>query len=288
MTPGPVRVNAGVLLLAMALPAGAAAAAQSRDAFRVCADPYSLPSSSRTGEGYENRIAALFAKSLGVPLAYEWFPQRLGFVRNTLRNDDTPEGRYRCDIVMGVPEDFELAATTRPYYRSVWTMVLVKGRGLDAVAEPADLVRLAAQREPLLRLGAFDRSPAVEWLFRNGLIEHLVPYPIMSGDARAYPGQILEQDLASGALDVAFVWGPIAGYFANRIENAELAVIPMPLDSGVKFDYQIAMAVRFGEPEWKAQIEDLLDRHQADIEKILKEYGVPLLPVKPRASREDD
>jgi mxaJ protein len=248
-----------------------------RTAFKVCADPYSLPTSNREQQGYENKIAQLFAHDLGLPLQYEWFPQRLGFIRNTLKNNDTPDGGYKCDLVMGVPEKFELAATTKPYYRSTWAMVYVKGRGLDEIRLPQDLINLPPEKKSRLRIGVFDQSPAAHWLYQHGLMVYAIPYPIMSGDARAYPGQIIEKDLVDDKINLTFVWGPIAGYFAKQIKAHEIVVIPMRSEDTIKFDYGIAMAVRFGEKAWKEQITQLIDKHKEEIRAILANYGVPLM-----------
>ena len=257
----------------------AAVIAEERTAFRVCADPHSLPSSNNAQQGYENAIAKLFADALDLPLIFEWFPQRMGFIRNTLRSRSTQTGDYKCDIVMGVPDNFELAMTTRPYMRSVWAIVYVKGRGLDDVDSPVALAKLSAERKSALRLGCFDRSPTVKWLLKHGLIDAIRPYPMMTGDARAYPGQVIERDLVAGDIDAAFVWGPIAGYFTDRIVDRELALMPMASEPGMQLDYRIAMAVRFGESQWLATINELIDRHQRDIDRILRQYGVPLLPM---------
>ncbi len=248
-----------------------------RTAFKVCADPYSLPTSNREQQGYENKIAQLFAQDLGLPLQYEWFPQRLGFIRNTLKNNDTPDGGYKCDLVMGVPEKFELAATTKPYYRSTWAMVYVKGRGLDEIRLPQDLINLPLEKKSRLRIGVFDQSPAAHWLSQHGLMVYAIPYPIMSGDARVYPGQIIEKDLVGDKINLTFVWGPIAGYFAKQIKAHEIVVIPMRSEDTIKFDYGIAMAVRFGEKAWKERISQLIDKHKEKIHAILADYGVPLI-----------
>lgn len=263
----------------LGLHAGAAMAGD-RSAFRVCADPHSLPSSDEKQEGYENKIAALFAKDLGLPLEFVWFPQRIGFIRNTLRNNDTEDGQYKCDIVMGVVDNFELAATTKPYFRSAWSMIYIKGRGLDGVKSPEDLARLPDDVKKTLQLGVFDKSPITKWVFKQGLIRYMVPYQIMSGDYYAYPGEIIEKDLVSGKINVAFAWGPIAGYFAKRNPEQEMVVLPMSSTPDIKFDYQIAMAVRFGDKAWKKQINDLIERHRQDIKDILLQYHVPLLEMK--------
>ena len=253
-----------------------------RTSFKVCADPHNLPSSDEGLGGYENKIAQVFADDLKLPIEYTWFPQRMGFIRNTLRSTETAGGGFKCDIVMSVPANFELAATTKPYYRSSWVMVYVKGRGLDDIRSPQDLAGLSAERRKGLRIGLFDRSPAALWVASHGLMGQAVPYPIMSGDARAYPGEIIEKDLVNDTINVTFVWGPIAGYYAKRVKGHEakgheLVVIPMPSEPGIQFDFAIAMAVRHGEKAWKDQVQGLIDKHRADIRTILLDYGVPLL-----------
>lgn len=281
----------GVALLAAALLAAAPGAAwpqaapeePARRALRVCQDPNNLPFSNLKGEGFENRIAELFARDLGLPLAYYSFPNRLAFIRNTLRYR-LPEQDYRCDVVLGVPADFGQVAVTRPYYRSTYALVFAKGQGLDAVKTSDDLLALPPERLRTLRIGVFDRSPGSLWLARHGLVDRGVPYAIMSPDPDQYPGQIIERDLAQGRIDAAIVWGPIAGYFARRVRTPELQVAPMKSEPGLPFDYAIAMGVRHGEPQWKQQVEGLLARHREEILAILREYGVPLV-AEPVAGR---
>ncbi len=283
-----IHVLTGCLLSAAAL---AETPVEKRGALRVCADPFSLPTSSREEPGYENRIAQLFADKLGVPLEYEWFPQRIGFIRNTLRNDDTPDGLHKCDIVMGVIEGFELAATSIPYYRSAWSMVYVKGGKLDSVKTMDDMLELPEDVKKEIRIGLFDKSPAAQWVFANGFMENARPYQMMPGDARVYPGQIIENDLLDGDIDISFVWGPIAGFFSRRAAergDTEVVVIPMPMDTGVKYDYQIAMAVRYGEKEWKEQVNDFIRDNREEIEAILDSYHVPRLPLQAAQKSDDD
>jgi mxaJ protein len=250
-----------------------------RKVFQVCAPPANLPMSNRNGEGYENKIAELFAKKLGLPLEYEWFPQRIGFIRNTLRNDNTPDGKHKCDIVMGVIENFELAATTKPYLRSAWSMVYVKGRDLDFITSQDDLKNLTLEQKSMLRIGSWDKGPAPEWFYHRGLMEFSTPYQIMSGDTERNPGKIIEEDLVQDKINLTIVWGPIAGYYAKRIKEPAIAVIPMRNELRVKFDFQIAMAVRYGEPEWKDQINTLISDNRAEIVAILDEFGIPQLEI---------
>ncbi|MBI2798877.1 MAG: quinoprotein dehydrogenase-associated putative ABC transporter substrate-binding protein [Gammaproteobacteria bacterium] len=261
-----------------------------RTAFKVCAPPYSLPMSDKDESGYENKIAQLFAKDLGLPLQYTWFPQRMGFVRATLKNNETEDGSYKCDIVMGVVDNFDLAATTRPYLRSSWALVYFKGRGLDFIKSQDDLKHLTAAQKKLLRIGVWDQGPTTDWVYKLGLMDNATPFPIMSGDARQGPGHIIEEDLKQDKINLTFVWGPIGGYLAHKIKDAELIVIPLQKDQGVKFDFQIAMAVRHPDTAWKKQINDLIGKHQAKITSILDEYGVPqleLLPPKKKSTNDD-
>lgn len=293
-----LALAAGVVLLAAAGSPRARAAESTVDrpipgmkAFRVCADPDNPPLSTQDRTGYENKIAALFAKELGLPVEYTWFPQRMGFVRKTLRNNDTPDGKYKCDIIMGVVQGFELAKTTKPYYRSAWAMVYEKGKGLDHIHSLADLAAMPAAERDKLRIGAFDRSSIVAWLKNHGMLNQLVPYQSMSGDPHAYPGQIIERDLVDGKIDMTFVWGPIAGYFAKELEktkHVDLAVIPLTSQPNIPFDYNICMAVRFGDDARMKLLNHLIDENHAKIDKILTEYGVPLLPIKYSKSKEHD
>jgi mxaJ protein len=267
---------AALALCAMAAPVNAQDKAPERKALRVCQDPNNLPFSNTKGEGIENRIADVFGKALGLPVTYYSFPQRLAFIRNTLRYK-LPGEDYPCDIVMSVPVGFDQVSATKAYYRSTYALVFAKGKGLDDVKSSADFLALGKDKLAKLRIGVYDRSPASEWLTKHGLVESGVPYKIMNADPEQYPGDIIEKDLAAGKLDVAIVWGPIAGFFAKRMKSPALAVVPMKSEPGVRFDYAMAMGVRYGEREWKQQVETLLESKQADIRAILDEFGVPLV-----------
>ena len=247
-----------------------------RTALRVCQDPNNLPFSNLKGEGIENRIAELFGKALGLPVIYYSFPQRLAFIRNTLKFK-LPGQDYPCDLVIGVPAGFDEVSVTKPYYHSTYALVFPKGKGMDQVTSGADFLKLDRAKLASLRIGIYDRSPASEWLSKHNLVDQGVPYRVMNADPKQYPGEIVEKDLAAGKIDVAIVWGPIAGYFAQRVKSPVLMVVPLKSEPGVKFDYQMAMGVRYGEREWKQQIEGLIDSTRPEILAILKEYGVPLV-----------
>lgn len=245
---------------------------------RVCADPNNLPLSNEKGEGYENKIAELLAKDLGYKLEYAFFPHRMGFVRMTLKakHPEIP-GKFRCDLVVGVPVGFDLGATIKPYYRSTYAMVFKKGRGFDEVKVPDDLLKLPPEKLSKVRFGVFSQTPPVDWLLRNKLFDQATSYQRQSGDPGAYPGEIVEKDLVGDKLDVAMAWGPIAGYFSKNSGTRDLVTVAFPPENSIKFDYAITMAVRFGEKDWKNKIDEAVQRNLPAIENILKSYGVPLV-----------
>lgn len=282
--PGSLGRLAGAALALLCLAGPIAAQQAMNDAgpgqdkvLRVCQDPNNLPFSNRDQAGFENRIAALFAQELGWKLEHTWFPQRIGFIRNTLRAKLENSDRFKCDLVTGVPAGFDMAATTRPYYHSSYALVYVKGRGLDGVRGLDDLAALKPEQRGKLRFGAFTSSPVTDWLMQNRLMEQVDWYQNQTGDAKQYPGQIIERDLASGKIDVAFVWGPIAGYFARNTHAAPIVAVPLASRPGMKLDFEIAMAVRHGDKEFRQRIDQLIDANRGKIAAILDEYGVPQL-----------
>lgn len=268
--------------LCMALASGGTHAQQGQPqpgadgVLRVCADPNNLPFSNQKEEGFENRIAALLAKEMGLKLEYTWFPQRMGFIRNTLRAMDKDAGRYKCDLVIGVPDEFELAATTRPYYRSTYAMVFRGDSGLGSVKTPDDLAKVPADTLHKLKLGVFAQTPPVDWLQRHKLFDQAISFNRQSGDPEEYPGQIIERELMGKKIDVAFAWGPIAGYFARKAGGG-VSMVPFPAEKEIKFDYAIAMGVRHGNKPWRDRIDGLIAAKQPEINAILREYQVPLL-----------
>jgi len=262
--------------LMLALACTGIGAQETRTAFRSCIDPSNLPFANTSGDGFENRIANLFAGKLGLPVQSYAFPQRMNFIRNTLRYK-LPGEDFRCDIVMGVPAGYEQVLATRPYYRSTYALVYPKGKGLDAVKSGADLLALTSETRSKLKVGIHDRSPASTWLVKHGMEQQVKVYPMLSPDPDRYPGELIDKELVQGRIDAAIVWGPIAGYYAKRVHNVDLVVVPLRSEPGVKFDYAIAMGVRFGEGEWKQTVEKLIAENQTSINGILREYGVPLV-----------
>jgi len=265
------RFIAGVLVL------GLVQVAQGKEtAFRVCADPANPPLSARDDSGFENRIAHLFADDLGLKVEYTWFPQRLGFLRNTLKAKDPDTGRYKCDVVMGVPAGYELASTTKPYYRSTYVLVVAKGRGFDDIHRPEQLFDLPAERKAQLKIAMFDRTPGVTWLLRHQLLRQGRTYQSMTGDPAVNTAMRLDNEFNDGKINMAVVWGPIGAYLAWK-HPGDYELIPLKSEKGIRFDYAIAMAVRRGDKERRQMLQDLIDRKRADIAAVLRDYHVPLV-----------
>jgi quinoprotein dehydrogenase-associated probable ABC transporter substrate-binding protein len=260
--------------LAMVSACAFAFAEDALTAFRPCIDPNNLPFSNDRGEGFENRIAELFARELGVPVRSFAQPQRMNFVRNTLRYK-LPGRDYPCDVLMGVPVGFDQAWVTAPYYRSTYVLVFKRDGRLAQVKSAEDLFKRFANAGARPLIGIYDRSPASAWLARHGWEEQARVYHMLSADPDDYPGEIVAHDLAQNKIDAAVVWGPIGGYFAERAGG--LAVVPLKSEPGVRFDYEMAMGVRYGDRDAKAVVERLIVENKAAITAILRDYHVPLL-----------
>jgi quinoprotein dehydrogenase-associated probable ABC transporter substrate-binding protein len=259
-----------ILILAAAFPAAAFAVDQpeavDRSALRVCSDPGNMPFSNQKGEGFENKIAELIAAKLGVPVRYTWFPQATGFLRNTLR-------ARRCDIVIGMVSGAELVLSTNPYYRSTYVMVTRKKDGItaDRLDDPA----LKA-----LKIGLIAGTPPAGIAARNGLMAHAAPYDLMVDTRYDSPSHRMVDDLAAGRIDVALLWGPLAGYFAAQQGDA-LTITPLVHEAKAdRMDYFIAMGVRPGEHRWKREIEQVIGDNKDQITAILREYHVPMIDLQ--------
>jgi quinoprotein dehydrogenase-associated probable ABC transporter substrate-binding protein len=247
-------------------------------ALRVCADPDNLPLSNARGEGYENKIAEQLARDLQRRLEYTYFPQRMGFVRNTLRQKDPQTQQFKCDVIIGVPKGYELTATTRPYMRSTYALVFRHRPELEGLATADDLMKLPQERLQTLRIGVFGRSPGADWLLRNDLLERAVVYSPQSGDPAENPAHTIERDLADDKIDLAILWGPMAGFLVGKhSEFPAWRAVPFAPDREIKFDYEISMGVRFGEKEWKDTLDQWIVSHEEGVRAILADFLVPLV-----------
>ena len=257
---------AGLLAL-LALAAAHSAEPPARpQALRVCADPDNLPYSHEDGSGFENRIAQLIAQDWRVPLSYSWLPDRRGFVRKTM-------GAGLCDVIVGVPVGFERAATTRPYYRSSYVWV----ERADSARTPVsfDDARLRQLRIGVQLIGNdLAASPPGYALARHGATQHVIGFPI-PGEQPAAARMV--NALAGGRLDAAVIWGPQAGYFAQRAAvPMRLRVLAPPADlQGQPFEFAIAMGTRRTDTALRQALDDFIARRQGDIDRILAEYAVP-------------
>lgn len=261
---------------------------------KVCADPYMLPFSNSKEEGFENKIAELLASKLGLETKYEFFPQRMGFIRNTLRKESDDGLGHKCDLVISVPESFELAATTDPYYTSTYLLLFRKDGELAEVKKPEQLREVIETKQLKPKIGVADRGPQQLWVFKQELMQFMVPFRAQVGDVKETPGHEMVKALVEGKIDVAMVWGPTGGYYANKYKDeAELIALPMyddPNNPQMRFNFTMAMAVRYGEKEWKETINKLLRENKAEIDKILTDYGVPLMerPEHVKLKKDDD
>ena len=235
---------------------------------RVCADPNNLPFSNRRLEGFENRIAELIAEELDARVEYTWWAQRRGFFRNTLRAN-------LCDVVIGVPSAFELAATTTPYYRSSYVFVTRRG-GPDI--RTLDDPRLRTLRIGLTLVGDDGSgTPPAHALARRGIIENVRGYSAYGDYSRESPPADVIAAVARSEVDVAIAWGPMAGYFARR-QREPLRVVPVSpaIDPPfLPFTFDISLGVRRGDPAFLAKLDSVLVRRRTDIDRILEAYGVP-------------
>jgi mxaJ protein len=248
-------------------------------ALKVCDDPNNLPFSNDKGEGFENRIAEILARNLDLPLEVFHYPQRINIVRNTIRYKLPNESEYRCDVLTGVPSDFTAVATTQPYFRSTYVLVYAKGRKID-VGSVDQFLALDKSVLSGLKIGVYERTPAVAWLKKHDLLDQAVPYRLLNADPNHYPGKIIEDDLVKGKVDAALVWGPIGGYFAGRTASPKLVVLPLKSEPGVRLDFGVSMGVRQGEKAWRSLVQQALDQSREEIAQILRQYNIPMVDDK--------
>jgi len=245
-------------------------------ALRVCQDPNNLPFSNENGEGFENKIAGVLSRRMNLPLEQFWYPQRINIVRNTLNYKLPGQSDYRCDLLTGVPAGWGAVASSKPYFRSTYVIAYVKGRDLSFDSSEAFLA-LPKERLSRLKIGVYDRTPATQWLLKHGLIERAVPFRMLNADPQHYPGRIVERELVEGKIDLAIVWGPIGGYFAKRVTEFEIGLVPLKAEPGVQLEFAVAMGVRRGEARWLERVDEALLASREEIAAVLREYGVPLI-----------
>ena len=256
-------------------------AAEADNTFRVCADPNNLPFSNEAGEGFENKLADLIAGALHEKVAYVWHAQRRGFIRETLK-------AKHCDVIMGMPTQIDMLATTSPYYRSTYVFVSRADRHLDisSIKDPR-LKTLKIGVQVIGDDGA--NTPPSHAFAQQGLVDNLVGFTVYGDYRTPNPPARIVKAVEDGSVDIAAVWGPLAGYFAKH-SPVPLKVTPITDTEQFKpliFRYDIALGVRKGDHALKAKLEDVLAQKRADIGALLRTYGFPTLPLPVQASQND-
>jgi mxaJ protein len=256
----------------MGPPARANAEEPNPASFRVCADPNNLPFSSSDRSGFENKLADIVAADLGKDVSYTWRPQRRAFIRNTLNAD-------QCDAIMGVPAKLDLVTTSQPYYRSTYVFVYRSDHGLDRLNSILDpRLRKLAIGVQLIGDDGYNTPPS-HALSEQGIVTNLVGYTVYGDYRQPDPPSRIVDAVENGTVDIAAVWGPLAGYFARR-SPVGLTLTPISDTEQFKpllFDYDISIGVRKGNTVLKTQIDDALTRHRSEITRLLEQYGVPLV-----------
>jgi len=280
MTRGPTRlVGLGlVVMLAALLVPGSAAGGDGKE-LRVCGDPNNMPFSNKKREGIENKIAEVIAKDLGWRLVYTWWPHQRGLVKRVLNTG-------RCDVMIGIPKGYDPVLWTKPYYRTAYVIAYRKDRGSQVRSLDDPILKR-------LKIGVQINTPPHDALGQRGIVgDNVVGYQLMFDSnfhPEEYPGKIVE-DVIAGSIDVALVWGPIAGYFQKKRHATFLELVPLEdkRDGGTHYAFDISMGVRKGDQELKARLEEALARRHDEIRRVLEDYGVPLLPVAPAAPTAGD
>ena len=274
------------LLLAMAGAAAVWPARVSADsdgsALRVCADPKNLPFSDQQEVGFENKLAALFAAEMGQQVSYTWWAQRRGYIRNTLKAG-------KCDVIMGVPTGLDMVETTRPYYRSTYVFVSRSDRRLDLTSILDPRLRSLKIGVQLIGDNGFNTPPA-HALAEQGIIDNVVGYTVY-GDYRQHdpPARIIEA-VERGEIDIAAVWGPLAGY-VGRQSPVELAIAPITDTerfAPLAFQFDIAIGVRKGDDQRRDTLDAVIARNSTQIAQILDDCGVPVIAADARSGGPDN
>lgn len=254
---------AAVWLLPAAAVAQPAAELASQTELRVCADPHDLPFSNDKKEGFENKIAELIGADLKLPVTYLYFPDSQGFVRATLLAD-------RCDVIMGIAPGGDGINTTDAYYHTGYMMVTRSTDHITArsVADPS----IAGKR-----FGLIGGTPPTDLLVAHTLMDQTQLYDLIVDTRVEQPAHSMLQDLVSRKIDVALLWGPFAGYYIKHDHLPLTAVFLQPEANHVRLDYHIAMGVRPTDTSYRRRLNQAISRNQAQITKILQQFGIPLL-----------
>jgi mxaJ protein len=259
-----------LLLVVLLVGCGGSDQLASKRVLRVCADPNNLPFSNEKQEGFENKLAKLVASEIHADVTYFWWAQRRGFIRNTLN-------ACNCDVVMGVPASFEMALTTDPYYRSSYVFLSKQDRHLAIT--PFDDPQLRKLRIGVHLIGDDGaNTPPAHALTRRGIIQNVRGYTIYGDYARPDPASRIVQDLIDDSIDVAIIWGPLAGYFASRSKvPLDLHDVNVEIEQPyLQFVYDISMAVRRSDSTLHNELNTIIASRRTAIDSLLEAYHIPL------------
>ena len=239
-----------------------------KSSLRVCADPNNLPYSNQKLEGYENKIANLFAKKLGdIPVLYSWYPMTSGFVRRTL-------DAKTCDIIITFPAIHELVQNSNPFYSSSYVMMTLEEKNINIKSLSDPIIK-----EKNYKIGIIHATPPTSHVAKNKLFEQVKFYLQAADPRKQKPWTDITNDLVNGELDIAILWGPYAGYEA-KLAKKKIKLVPLTKEEKVgrgTMVYRFTMGIRRNEPEWGKTINNLIKDNQSEINEILREYNIPLL-----------
>ena len=239
-----------------------------KSSLRVCADPNNLPYSNQKLEGYENKIANLFAKKLGdIPVLYSWYPMTSGFVRRTL-------DAKTCDIIITFPAIHELVQNSNPFYSSSYVMMTLEEKNINIKSLSDPIIK-----EKDYKIGIIHATPPTSHVAKNKLFEQAKFYLQAADPRKQKPWKEITDDLVSGKLDIAILWGPYAGY-ETKLAKKKIKLVPLTKEEKVgrgTMVYRFTMGIRRNEPEWGKTINNLIKDNQSEINEILREYNIPLL-----------
>ena len=239
-----------------------------KTSLRICADPNNLPYSAQNNQGYENKIADLFAKKLGnIPVTYSWYPMTSGFVRRTL-NAKT------CDLIVTFPAVHEFVQNSNPFYNSSYVFMSLEERNINikTLSDPEI-------KEKKYKIGIIHATPPTSYVAKYKLFEQAKFYRQAADPRKQKPWTDITNDLVNGKIDIAILWGPLAGYEAKKAKKP-ITIVPLTKEETVsrgKLVYRFTMGIRRNEPEWEKTINNLIKDNQEEINKILNGYGIPLL-----------
>ena len=237
----------------------------------ACADPNNLPFSNRDGQGFENKLAEMIAGDLHAKLGYVWWAQRRGYVRNTLNE-------AKCDFWPGIGSNVEMAATSRPYYRSTYVFVTRQADKLAGLT--LDDPRLKTLKIGVQMVGDdANNTPPAHALASRGIVDNVHGYMLYGDYRKPSPPSAIVDAVGRCDVDVALVWGPLAGYFAARspVPLRLEPVTPWFADQEWPMQFDISVGVRRDNQRLLKEIDRILATHAKDIDALLKSYHVPVV-----------